>query len=167
MSPTAPPQLQIGHVHLMVSDLERSIRFYTDLLGLELVGRVGDQIAFLSNGEYHHLIALNTLQSEGGTPPPAGSTGLFHVAVLYPTRAALAAAVEAILESGVSIDGGREHGVSQAVYVRDPDLIGIELCWDRPPERWPRGEDGTLLLINESLDLEDLMAARAGERSVH
>ena len=160
MSATVRP-LQIGHVHLMVSDLERSIRFYTDVLGFELVGRVADQVAFLSSGDYHHLIGLNTFHSAGGTPPPAGSTGLFHFAVLHPTRAAFLAAVRAVADAGVVIDGAREHGVSEAVYLRDPDGIGVELTWDRPPPEWPRDENGSLVPINDPLDVDELLEGYA------
>jgi catechol 2,3-dioxygenase len=149
----------IGHVHLKVADLDRALRFYRDTLGFELTGRIGDEAAFLSAGDYHHHIGLNTWGSKGGSPPPPGSTGLFHVAILFPSRAALAEAVAAVLRAGVPIDGASDHGASEAIYVRDPDGNGLELTWDRPRERWPRDANGAFALVNAPLDLDALLAA--------
>src|ERR1044071_6748720 len=143
----------IGHVHLKVSDLERSVVFYRDVLGFEVMHRYGEDALFLSAGGYHHHIGLNTWQSKGGMPPPAGATGLFHVAILYPTRAALADAVRRVLAAGIELDGASDHGVSEAIYLRDPDGNGVELYWDRPREQWPRTPDGTLAMFTRALDL--------------
>src|ERR1044071_943687 len=132
----------IGHVHLKVSDLERSLAFYCGVLGFELMQRSGTQAAFISAGGYHHHIGLNTWESLGGSPPPPGTTGLYHVAIRYPTRAALADALRRVVQAGIPLDGASDHGVSEALYLRDPDENGIELYWDRPRDRWPRGSDG-------------------------
>jgi catechol 2,3-dioxygenase len=157
------PGAVIGHVHLKVSDLERAIAFYRDLLGFE-VQQQDEQAAFLSAGGYHHHIGLNTWQSRGGSPPPPGTTGLFHVAIRYSTRRALAAAVERVLAGGGSIGGASDHGVSEAVYLRDPDRNGIELYWDRPEEDWPRPAAGNgVAMFSEPLDVEGLLAELEGK----
>src|SRR6186997_209586 len=140
------PGVRIGHVHLKVSDLERAIGFYRDVLGFELMQRFGRQAAFLSAGGYHHHIGLNTWESQGGPPPAAGTTGLYHVAILYPTRAALADALRRLTAAGVRLDGAADHGVSEALYLRDPDENGVELYRDRPPDQWPRTADGDLAM---------------------
>ena len=145
---------RIGHVHLKVSDLERAIEFYRDVLGFELQQRYGSQAAFLSAGGYHHHIGLNTWQSQGGTPPASGTTGLFHAAILYPTREALATAYRRLQESGVGLDGAADHGVSLALYLRDPDDNGLELYWDRPEDEWPRDAAGGIAMFTEPLDFE-------------
>ena len=147
----------IGHVHLKVSNLERAERFYTEVLGFELTQHYGTSAAFLSFGGYHHHIGLNVWQSAGGSPPPPRSTGLFHVAILYPSRNALAEAVRRVLKAGVRLDGMSDHGVSEAIYLRDPDQNGIELYWDRAKEDWPF-VDGELQMVTEPLDLDDLLA---------
>ena len=148
----------VGHVHLKVSDLDRAIAFYRDVLGFELQQQLGDEAAFLSAGGYHHHVGLNTWQSRGGSPPPPGTTGLFHVAFLYPTRESLAKAVREVIDAGVELTGASDHGVSEAIYLNDPDGNGIELYWDRPQEEWPRGPDGELVIFTEPLDLQDLLA---------
>jgi catechol 2,3-dioxygenase len=153
------PRVRIGHVHLKVADLERSLAFYCNVLGFELTGRLDNEAAFLSAGGYHHHIALNTWQSRGGAKPAAGTTGLHHVAILYPDRATLAAAYRRVLSHGVTITGASDHGGSEAVYLEDPDGNGIELTWDRPRNEWPRTPDGRLMLINSPLDLDELAAA--------
>src|SRR5580765_5046181 len=141
------PEVRIGHVHLKVGDLERAIKFYRDVLGFELTQRYGNQAAFLSAGGYHHHIGLNTWESQGGPPPAAGTTGLYHLAILYPTRAALADALRRVLAAGIALDGASDHGVSEALYLRDPDGNGVELYWDRPQETWPRASDGRLAMF--------------------
>ena len=158
MSNRAPADARIGHVHLKVSDLERSEAFYRDIIGLDVMVRRGDKAAFLSAGGYHHHLGLNTWQSAGGTPPPAGHTGLFHTAFLFPDRKSLAAVVQRVIDAGVPLDGLSDHGVSEAVYLRDPDENGVELYWDRPENEWPRDPDGTIALVTERLDLDDLLA---------
>src|SRR3569832_2233339 len=135
---------RIGHVHLKVADLDRALGFYCGVLGFSLMQRYGTQAAFLSAGGYHHHLGLNTWESRGGSPPPRGSTGLFHFAILYPTRAALADALRRLIAANISLDGASDHGVSEALYLRDPDGNGLELYWDRPREHWPRGADGSL-----------------------
>jgi catechol 2,3-dioxygenase len=157
-SRTIDPQVRIGHVHLKVADLERSLRFYCDVLGFELTQRYGAQGAFLSAGGYHHNIGLNTCESLGGSPPPPGTTGLYHVAIVYPTRNALADALRRVLEAGIELDGASDHGVSEALYLRDPDDNGIELYWDRPPESWPRTTSGELNMFTRPLHLKGLLA---------
>jgi catechol 2,3-dioxygenase len=152
------PGVTIGHVHLKVADLERAVGFYGGVLGFELTQRYGSGAAFLSAGGYHHHIGLNTWESKGGSPPPPAATGLYHLAVRYPTRAALADALRRLRAAGIALDGASDHGVSEALYLRDPDDNGIELYWDRPRERWPRGPDGGLAMHTQPLDLEDLMA---------
>jgi catechol 2,3-dioxygenase len=151
------PDVRIGHVHLKVADLDRAIAFYHDVLGFELTQRYGRQAAFLSAGGYHHHIGLNTWESEGGTPPPPGSTGLYHVAIVYPTRAELGDALRRLLKAKIPLEGASDHGVSEALYLRDPDGNGVELYWDRPKEQWPRTADGNLNMFTRPLDLEDLL----------
>lgn len=151
------PGVRIGHVHLKVADLERALAFYGGVLGFELVQRYGNQAAFVSAGGYHHHIGLNTWESKGGTPPAPGTTGLFHLAILYPTRAALADALRRLLAANVPLDGASDHGVSEALYLRDPDENGVELYWDRPAEEWPRDKDGNIEMYSRSLDLNDLL----------
>ena len=151
------PQVRIGHVHLKVADLERALRFYCGVLGFELTQRYGTQAAFVSAGGYHHHIGLNTWESRNGSPPPPGSTGLYHVAILYPTRKALAVALRRLLTAGVRLDGASDHGVSEALYLRDPDGNGVELYWDRPRESWPRTAGGELAMVTERLDLQGLL----------
>jgi catechol 2,3-dioxygenase len=148
----------IGHVHLKVADLERALGFYRDVLGFELMQRMGDQAAFLSAGGYHHHIGLNTWESAGGSPPPPGTTGLFHLAVRYPTRAALADALHRLVRAKVRIDGASDHGVSEAIYLRDPDQNGVELYRDRPQEEWPRTPEGGVAMFTAPLDLQALLA---------
>jgi len=154
------PQVAIGHVHLRVADLERALKFYRDVLGFQVTQLYGKQAAFLSAGGYHHHIGLNTWQSRGGSPPPPGSTGLYHVAILYPTRAALADALHRLMQAGIPLDGASDHGVSEALYLRDPDENGVELYWDRPKESWPRTADGSLAMFTKRLDVEALLRAR-------
>jgi catechol 2,3-dioxygenase len=156
--PPIDPGADIGHVHLKVSDLDRAVAFYRDVLGFELQQRHSDQAAFLSAGGYHHHVGLNTWESRGGSPPPPGTTGLFHFAVRYPTRKALAQAVRRVVDAGLRL-GASDHGVSEAVYLRDPDGNGIELYWDRPEEAWPRGPDGKgVAMFTAPLDVEGLLA---------
>ena len=157
----APAGTRIGHVHLKVSDLERSIKFYCDVLGFDLVQRYGSQAAFVSAGGYHHHIGLNTWDSKGGPPPPRGTTGLFHVAILYPERSDLADALRRVLEAGWGIDGASDHGVSEAIYLRDPDQNGLELYWDKPESEWPRDGSGELQMVTDPLDLEELLSQSA------
>jgi catechol 2,3-dioxygenase len=152
--------VSIGHIHLKVSNLERAISFYADVLGFEVTDRFGRNAAFLSAGGYHHHIGLNTWESQGGQPPPPGATGLYHAAILYPTRADLADALRRLLAHGIRIDGASDHGVSEAIYLRDPDGNGLELYWDRPREQWPRNADGSLAMFTEALDLESLLTER-------
>ena len=148
---------RIGHVHLKVADLDRALAFYSGVLGFELIQRLGDQAAFISAGGYHHHIGLNTWESKGGKPPAPGTTGLFHTAILYPTRAALADALHRVLSAGIQLDGASDHGVSEALYLRDPDENGVELYWDRPKSDWPRNADGSLAMYTRRLDLDALM----------
>ena len=150
-------RVTIGHVHLKVADLKRALGFYCGVLGFELTQRYGTGAAFISAGGYHHHIGLNTWESRGGSPPPPGSTGLFHLAVLYPTRAALADALRRLNAANVPLDGASDHGVSEALYLRDPDENGVELYWDRPEEKWPRNPDGTMVLFTRRLDVDDLL----------
>lgn len=151
------PGVRIGHVHLKVADLERALRFYCDILGFELTQRYGTQAAFVSAGGYHHHIGLNTWESLGGSPPSPGTTGLYHTAILYPTRRALAEALRRVLEAGIALDGASDHGVSEALYLHDPDENGVELYWDRPPEAWPRTPEGALAMFTRRLDLNGLL----------
>ncbi|MXU64940.1 VOC family protein [Oceanomicrobium pacificus] len=154
------PATRIGHVHLRVADLDRAIAFYSGVLGFEVTQRYGTQAAFLGAGGYHHHIGLNTWESAGGTPPPPGHTGLYHVAILYPDRAALADALHRLRTAGIALTGAADHGVSEALYLDDPDGNGVELYRDRPEVDWPRDADGQLAMVNTRLDLADLLAAR-------
>ncbi len=149
----ADPGLRVGHVHLKVSDLDRSIGFYRDVIGLEVTQRIQDSAAFLSAGGYHHHVGLNTWDSLGGARPSRGTTGLYHVAFLYPSRSALAVAYRRLLACGVRLDGASDHGVSEALYLSDPDGNGLELYWDRPENQWPRDATGALAMHNQPLDL--------------
>ena len=152
------PQVRIGHVHLKVADLTRALNFYCGVLGFELTQRFGKDAAFISAGGYHHHIGLNTWESRGGSPPAPGSTGLYHVALLYPTRAALADALRRLMAAGVSVAGAADHGVSEALYLHDPDQNGVELYWDRPAAEWPRTANGELAMVTHPLDLAGLLA---------
>jgi catechol 2,3-dioxygenase len=149
--------VRIGHVHLKVADLDRALNFYCGVLGFELQQRFGTQAAFISAGGYHHHIGLNTWESEGGSPPPPHSTGLYHTAILYPTRATLADALRRLLAAGVEIDGAADHGVSEAIYLRDPDQNGVEIYRDRPREEWPRNASGEIAMFTRALDLDALL----------
>jgi catechol 2,3-dioxygenase len=151
------PGVSIGHVHLKVSNLERALGFYCGILGFELTQRLGDSAAFIAAGDYHHHIGLNTWESMGGSPPPPGTTGLYHLAILYPTRALLANALHRLIDAGIPLDGASDHGVSEALYLRDPDDNGVELYWDRPKEQWPRSADGGIAMYTRRLDLEGLL----------
>ncbi len=155
--------VRIGHVHLKVADLARSLAFYQGVLGFELTQKYGSEAAFLSAGGYHHHIAINTWESLGGTPPAAGATGLYHLAILYPTRAALADALRRVMAANTPLDGAADHGVSEALYLRDPDQNGVELYWDRPKETWPRTPDGQLAMFTRRLDLADLLGQAEAE----
>lgn len=155
-----PPAVRIGHVHLKVADLDRAIGFYHGVLGFEITQRYGKEAAFLSAGGYHHHIGLNTWESRGGTPPAPGTTGLYHTAILYPARAELADALRRVLAAGIRLDGAADHGVSEALYLRDPDDNGVELYWDRPQEQWPRDAEGGLAMFTRALDLQALLAER-------
>ena len=156
-NPPIHPGVRIGHVHLKVADLERALKFYSGVLGFELQQRFGSQAAFISAGGYHHHIGLNTWESKGGSPPPPGTTGLYHTAILYPTRALLADALRRVLAAGIDLEGASDHGVSEAIYLRDPDDNGVELYWDRPPEKWPRTPGGELAMFTRALDLDGLL----------
>ena len=153
------PRTRIGHVHLKVADIDRALGFYCGVLGFELQQRMGSGAAFISAGGYHHHIGLNTWESQGGSPPPRGSTGLFHLAILYPTRAALADALRRLIAGGIALDGASDHGVSEALYLRDPDENGVELYRDRPEAEWPRDAAGSLSMVTRRLDLNDLLTA--------
>jgi catechol 2,3-dioxygenase len=152
------PRVDIGHVHLKVADLDRSLTFYCGILGFQLTQRLGGSAAFVSAGGYHHHIGLNTWESAGGSPPPPGSTGLYHVAIRYPDRPALARAVRRLADAGVPLEGAADHGVSEAIYLRDPDENGLELYRDRVEAEWPRAGDGTLAMVTRPLDLASLLA---------
>lgn len=152
------PGTRIGHVHLKVADLQRSLAFYQGVLGFEITQRYGSGAVFLSAGGYHHHIGLNTWESAGGLAPPPGCTGLYHVAILYPTRYELAQALRRLIKAGIRLDGAADHGVSQALYLRDPDQNGVELYWDRPQGQWPRDAKGTLQMVTDALDLHALLA---------
>ena len=158
MSKLAPPATRIGHVHLKVSDLDRAIWFYGDVLGFELTQRFGAQAAFLSAGGYHHHIGLNTWESAGGNPPPPNATGLYHSAFLFPDRASLAAVLKRVVDAGIPLDGAADHGVSEALYLRDPDENGVELYWDRADSEWPRDAAGQLSMYSRPLDVRALLA---------
>lgn len=155
---TQPISGSVGHIHLKVSDLERSVAFYRDILGFPVQARRGNEAAFLGADGYHHHIGLNTWDSLGATPPPSGHTGLFHSAFLYPDRATLATVLQRVIDAGVPIDGASDHGVSEAIYFRDPDDNGIEIYRDRPRADWPRNADGSVALISRPLDLAQLLA---------
>jgi catechol 2,3-dioxygenase len=152
------PGASIGHVHLKVADIDRSLAFYCGVLGFELQARMGDQAAFVSAGGYHHHIGLNTWESKGGPPPAPGTTGLYHVAIRYPSRAALGDALGRLLEAGIRLDGASDHGVSEALYLRDPDQNGVELYRDRPREEWPRDENGGLTMYTRPADVQGILA---------
>jgi catechol 2,3-dioxygenase len=152
------PGTTIGHIHLKVADLERAIAFYSGVLGFEITQRYGNQAAFLSAGGYHHHIGLNTWESDNGSPPPTGTTGLYHLAIRYPTRAALADALRRLVSAQVRLEGASDHGVSEALYLHDPDGNGVELYWDRPREQWPRNPDGSINMYSRTLDLNSLLA---------
>ncbi|WP_120504464.1 VOC family protein [Sulfitobacter mediterraneus] len=147
----------VGHVHLRVADLDRAIDFYRDVLGFDLTLRYGDRAAFLGAGGYHHHIGLNTWESKGASPPPPGHTGLYHAAFLYPDRTALAQVLRRVVEAGIALDGAADHGVSEAVYLRDPDGNGVELYWDRVEADWPRDAQGALAMVNDPLDVQALL----------
>jgi catechol 2,3-dioxygenase len=153
-----PAGTRIGHVHLKVADLDRALAFYRDVLGFSLMQRYGDQAAFIAAGGYHHHIGLNTWESRGGRPPAPGTTGLYHTAILYPDRAGLADALRRLVEAGIRLDGASDHGVSEALYLSDPDGNGVELYRDRPEAEWPRNADGTLAMVTKRLDLQALLA---------
>src|SRR5207253_2281099 len=155
---TIDPNVRIGHVHLKVANLQRALDFYCGVLGFELTQRYGEEAAFVSAGGYHHHIGLNTWESRDGSPPPPGTTGLYHFAILYPTRAALAEALRRLIANGISLDGASDHGVSEALYLHDPDDNGIELYWDRPRDQWPRNVDGGIDMYTRPLDLQSLLA---------
>ena len=158
MATSIDPRVDIGHVHLKVADLDRALAFYCDVLGFDLQERMGDAAAFVSAGGYHHHIGLNTWESRGGAPPPPGSTGLYHVAIRYPDRASLGNALRRLQAAGIALDGASDHGVSEAVYLRDPDDNGVELYRDRPKADWPRLPDGRLAMVMKPLDVAALMA---------
>jgi catechol 2,3-dioxygenase len=152
------PRVDIGHVHLKVSDIDRALEFYSGVLGFEVMLRQGDEAAFISAGGYHHHIGLNTWESKGAGPPPRNTTGLYHTAIRYPDRKTLADALQRVLQAGITIDGASDHGVSEAIYLRDPDQNGVELYRDRPNEEWPRKEDGGFTMTRAPLDLQALLA---------
>lgn len=157
--PPIPAETVVGHVHLKVAELERAVRFYSQVLGFDVIQRIGESAAFLSAGGYHHHIGLNTWESRGGTPAPRGSTGLYHVAFRYPDRRSLADALRRLQAFSVPLDGAADHGVSEALYLRDPDGNGVELYHDRPEAEWPRDPSGALQIVTEALDLGDLLSA--------
>jgi len=161
LHPGAPidPGVTIGHVHLKVADLERALAFYVGVLGFALTQRMGASAAFVGAGGYHHHIGLNTWESRGGSPPPPGTTGLYHLAIRYPTRAALADALRRLQAAGIPLEGASDHGVSEALYLQDPDRNGVELYWDRPREQWPRTRDGQVAMYTRPLDLDGLLEA--------
>ena len=152
------PDTRIGHVHLKVADLDRALSFYSDLLGFELNQKIGNQVAFISAGEYHHHIGLNTWESEGGTAPPPGRTGLYHTAILYPNRKELAKALKKLIAANYPLQGSADHGVSEAIYLADPDGNGVELYYDKPKEKWPRKQNGGLEMFTKPLDIDDLLS---------
>ena len=160
----APPETRVGHVHLKVADLDRAIAFYSGVLGFELMQRYGPQAAFLGAGGYHHHIGLNTWESAGGTPPPPGHTGLYHSAFLYPDRASLGRVLARVIAAGIPLDGAADHGVSEAIYLRDPDGNGVELYRDRRPEEWPLDAQGGISMVNRPLDLDALLAEAEPQR---
>jgi len=160
-TPPIHPQTRMGHVHLRVANLDRALAFYHGVLGFDITARISDSAAFLSAGGYHHHIGLNTWESLGGQPPPRGTTGLYHLALLYPTRSALADALRRLLAANIGLDGAADHGVSEALYLHDPDLNGVELSWDRPESEWPRDPNGNLTMYTHPLDLNGLLATQA------
>ena len=162
MTSRIDPRVEIGHVHLKVADLERALAFYCGVLGFELTQRMGPSAAFISAGGYHHHIGLNTWESRGGPPPPPGATGLYHLAIRYPDRRTLADALRRLASAGVPLEGASDHGVSEALYLRDPDDNGVELYWDRPQAEWPRAADGQLAMYTRPLDLTSLLAEGKG-----
>jgi catechol 2,3-dioxygenase len=153
----ADPQVRIGHVHLKVANLARALNFYSEILGFRVTQRIGTSAAFLAAGDYHHHLAINTWESLGGSPPPPGTTGLYHTAILYPTRAALAYSLQRVLAAQIPLEGAADHGVSESIYLRDPDGNGVELTWDRPQAIWPRAADGQIAMYTSALDLKDLL----------
>jgi catechol 2,3-dioxygenase len=155
---TIDSRVKIGHVHLKVAELDRALAFYQGVLGFEITVRMGKSAVFLSAGGYHHHLGLNTWESRGGKPPPEGSTGLYHVAILYPERALLADALRRLVEAKIPLEGASDHGVSEALYLRDPDMNGVELYWDRPQKDWPKDKDGNLAMYTHPLDLEELLS---------
>ena len=155
------PRVRIGHVHLKVADLDRALGFYRDVLGFEVTQRYGRNAVFLAAGGYHHHIGLNTWESAGGSPPSPRSTGLYHLAILYPTRAELSDALRRVLSANITLEGASDHGVSEALYLRDPDGNGVELYWDKPQEQWPRTPEGNLAMITQALDLGSLLKETA------
>ncbi len=156
------PRVEIGHIHLKVADLDRAVAFYCGVLGFELTQRYGSSAAFVSAGGYHHHIGLNTWESRGGPPPPAGATGLYHLAIRYPDRRTLADALRRLEAAGIPLEGASDHGVSEALYLRDPDSNGLELYWDRPMAEWPRTADGRLAMYTKRLDLASLLGEAEG-----
>jgi catechol 2,3-dioxygenase len=158
VSGSIDPRVDIGHVHLKVSDLERSLDFYCGVLGFDVMARYGEEAAFISAGGYHHHLGLNTWESKGGSPPPPGTTGLFHTAIRYPDRRTLADAVRRVMDAGIPLTGASDHGVSEAIYLNDPDSNGVELYRDRPQEEWPRTEDGSFTMFTRPLDVAGLLA---------
>ena len=158
MTAAIHPQIRMGHVHLRVSDLDRALAFYHGVLGFEVTQHLGNSAAFLSAGGYHHHIGLNTWESLGGSPPPPGTTGLYHLAILYPTRPALADALHRLIAANIPLDGASDHGVSEAHYLRDPDNNGVELYWDRPEQQWPKDANGNLAMFTRPLELQALLA---------
>lgn len=157
-----PAGTRIGHVHLKVADIKRALDFYCGILGFDLVQTYGDQAAFISAGGYHHHLGLNTWESKGGSPPPKGTTGLYHTAILYPERKDLANALKRLIDNKWTLDGASDHGVSEALYLRDPDQNGVELYWDKPEAKWPRNADGSLAMMTARLDLQNLLAEVSG-----
>jgi catechol 2,3-dioxygenase len=165
MAQPIDPRTEIGHVHLKVADLERAVSFYSGVLGFEVTQRMGQSAVFLSAGGYHHHIGLNTWESQGGSPPAPGTTGLYHFAIRYADRAALGDALRRLRDARVPLEGASDHGVSEALYLRDPDGNGVELYWDRPRADWPREADGTMKMVSERLDVDSLLAAAASPRN--
>lgn len=158
--------VKIGHVHLKVADIERALAFYCDVLGFHITQRYGDSAVFIAAGDYHHHIGLNTWESKDGSAPPLGTTGLYHTAILYPTRATLADALRRVKAAGITLDGSADHGVSEALYLRDPDNNGVELYWDKPRKLWPIDEKGCLQMHSRQLDLDDLLAEKVAAKHV-
>jgi catechol 2,3-dioxygenase len=152
------PSVKIGHVHLKVANIDRSLDFYCGVLGFKLMQRVGNQVAFIAAGDYHHHIGLNTWESGGGKPPPTGTTGLYHLAILYPERKELADAFRRLQKNNIPLNGASDHGVSEALYLDDPDKNGVELYWDKPKELWPYDNNNQLQMFTQALDLNSLMA---------